>query len=360
MLSRVFNIARKKHNDDENKVDLEATIQDVLPDQEAIHTSADIQQMEADVSIQQHDIPPIKADVEKLEKDVDTTLESEESMTVPRQGLQQNDMDTLNVVFLSLALLWSVNNMCVVLFAASRALKKPGVCHSPLTVTSVNQPTVVPSEFYPPQCLTKLKPLSRFGPCSMATRVERRLRTMGLRMVPVDKDGNCFFRSVSFVLAHSDPSIQLSHQDLRMILVDYIIQHLHDFGQFFTSEDEDPITQLEDLLVDGTWCNAMADVLPLALARYTSRFVVLVTSHTENPTTILHPNTEPSGPPIVLAYIAKRGAAEERKKHDCATEEQKSGRQTRRVSASANVAQRREKEENKSSGVKEEACKITL
>ncbi|KAI8495496.1 hypothetical protein Bbelb_269510 [Branchiostoma belcheri] len=143
------------------------------------------------------------------------------------------------------------------------------------------------------RCIGETEKLNRLSPQtrvfkfrSLERRVEDRLAKLGLRMVKVSDDGNCFFRAAPYHMHYPQENLQLKSLTSN--------SNLHEFHIFMTTEDADPITQLEDLLVEGSWCNSMADALPLALSRLTSRNVLIVSSHAENPTTVLESTTEPT------------------------------------------------------------------
>ncbi|XP_078684575.1 uncharacterized protein LOC144918020 [Branchiostoma floridae x Branchiostoma belcheri] len=218
----------------------------------------------------------------------------------------QFHLDVINLALFTLSILQSANAIFLIIMSLHSTQKS---CHLALTTTTKNNADSHTFHLPSLEKLNRLSPQTRvFKFRSLERRVEDRLAKLGLRMVKIPDDGNCFFRATSYALSTGKPPVKISHQQLRTLIVQYIVQNLHEFHTFMTSEDGDPITQLEDLLLDGSWCNPMADALPLALSRLTSRHVLIVSSHAENPTTILESTTEPTGTPIVLAYIARRGA----------------------------------------------------
>ncbi|XP_035687221.1 uncharacterized protein LOC118423249 [Branchiostoma floridae] len=126
---------------------------------------------------------------------------------------------------------------------------------------------------------------------------------------PVPRDGNCLFEAAARQLGRGDPSIAITAQQLREDLVRYIRAHSEKFaiaaavpGGFWAF-----IRELNNLSRQGHWCSDVADILPIALADYTSRIVVLITGNPDMPYIFLPPEGEESGTPLYLAYYNNPG-----------------------------------------------------
>ena len=57
---------------------------------------------------------------------------------------------------------------------------------------------------------------------------QAQLADLGLRIVPVAADGNCFFRAI----AHQIEGDEEEHSRYREMVVEYIMQHREDFEPF--------------------------------------------------------------------------------------------------------------------------------
>ena len=71
---------------------------------------------------------------------------------------------------------------------------------------------------------------------------QAQLADLGLRIVPVASDGNCFFREI----AHQIEGDEEEHSRYREMVVEYIMQHREDFEPF-----------IEDNLNFGEYCESM-------------------------------------------------------------------------------------------------------
>ncbi|XP_078619846.1 uncharacterized protein LOC144886904 [Branchiostoma floridae x Branchiostoma japonicum] len=128
----------------------------------------------------------------------------------------------------------------------------------------------------------------------------------GFQIDPVPRDGDCFFGAAARQLGRGDPRIDTTPLQLRKDLVHHIRAHSEKFcvavpGGFWAFQQE-----LDKLARRGHWCSDVADVLPIALADFTSREVVLITS-TDMKIMVLPPEGEESGTPLVLAYLTTPG-----------------------------------------------------
>eukprot|EP00058_Branchiostoma_floridae_P026762 XP_002612253.1 hypothetical protein BRAFLDRAFT_100074 [Branchiostoma floridae] len=128
----------------------------------------------------------------------------------------------------------------------------------------------------------------------------------GFQIDPVPRDGDCFFNAAARQLGRGDPRIDTTALQLRKDLVHHIRAHSEKFcvavpGGFWAFQQE-----LDKLARRGHWCSDVADVLPIALADFTSREVVLITS-TDMQIMVLPPEGEESGTPLVLAYLTTPG-----------------------------------------------------
>ncbi|XP_035686008.1 uncharacterized protein LOC118422496 [Branchiostoma floridae] len=128
----------------------------------------------------------------------------------------------------------------------------------------------------------------------------------GFQIDPVPRNGDCFFGAAARQLGRGDPRIDTTALQLRKDLVHHIRAHSEKFcvavpGGFWAFQQE-----LDRLARRGHWCSDVADVLPIALADFTSREVVLITS-TDMQVMVLPPEGEESGTPLVLAYLTTPG-----------------------------------------------------
>ncbi|CAN6250601.1 unnamed protein product [Urochloa humidicola] len=84
------------------------------------------------------------------------------------------------------------------------------------------------------------------------TEFRAQLDSLGLKIVEVNADGNCFFRAMGDQLEGSEEE----HMKYRAMVVDYIVKHREDFEPFI--EDEVPFEEYCDsMLKDGTWAGHM-------------------------------------------------------------------------------------------------------
>ncbi|CAN6241340.1 unnamed protein product [Urochloa humidicola] len=84
------------------------------------------------------------------------------------------------------------------------------------------------------------------------TEFRAQLDSLGLKIVEVNADGNCFFRAMGDQLEGSEEE----HMKYRAMVVDYVVKHREDFEPFI--EDEVPFEEYCDsMLKDGTWAGHM-------------------------------------------------------------------------------------------------------
>jgi len=104
--------------------------------------------------------------------------------------------------------------------------------------------------------------------------------------------------------------------ELREILCGHIIDHAHEYVNFFSTDDinesfEDDInwidfrTEVEELKGNGRWTNRAADLLPLALSNWSKKRIKIFTSLTQRPVIDIAPTLcEPEqSTPIYLYYL---------------------------------------------------------
>ncbi|XP_039775358.1 OVARIAN TUMOR DOMAIN-containing deubiquitinating enzyme 7-like isoform X3 [Panicum virgatum] len=92
----------------------------------------------------------------------------------------------------------------------------------------------------------------KLGKKADMTEFRAQLDSLGLKIVEVNADGNCFFRAMGDQLEGSEEE----HMKYRAMVVEYIVKHREDFEPFI--EDEVPFEQYCDsMLKDGTWAGHM-------------------------------------------------------------------------------------------------------
>ncbi|KAG2569637.1 OVARIAN TUMOR DOMAIN-containing deubiquitinating enzyme 7-like isoform X4 [Panicum virgatum] len=92
----------------------------------------------------------------------------------------------------------------------------------------------------------------KLGKKADMTEFRAQLDSLGLKIVEVNADGNCFFRAMGDQLEGSEEE----HMKYRAMVVEYIVKHREDFEPFI--EDEIPFEQYCDsMLKDGTWAGHM-------------------------------------------------------------------------------------------------------
>ncbi|KAL6651832.1 hypothetical protein ACP70R_010757 [Stipagrostis hirtigluma subsp. patula] len=92
----------------------------------------------------------------------------------------------------------------------------------------------------------------KFGKKADMTEFRAQLDSLGLKIVEVTADGNCFFRSMGDQLEGNEEE----HMKYREMVVDYIVKHREEFEPFI--EDEVPFEKYCDfMLKDGTWAGHM-------------------------------------------------------------------------------------------------------
>ncbi|KMZ76449.1 putative OTU domain-containing protein [Zostera marina] len=83
-------------------------------------------------------------------------------------------------------------------------------------------------------------------------QIQSQLDLLGLKIIEVVSDGNCFFRA----LAEQLDGNQEQHEKYRHMVVQYIIEHKEDFEPFI--EDDVPFeTYCKSMNKDGTWAGHM-------------------------------------------------------------------------------------------------------
>ncbi|RCV15122.1 hypothetical protein SETIT_3G032900v2 [Setaria italica] len=92
----------------------------------------------------------------------------------------------------------------------------------------------------------------KLGKKADMTEFRAQLDSLGLKIVEVNADGNCFFRALGDQLEGSEEE----HMKYRAMVVEYIVKHREDFEPFI--EDEVPFEEYCDsMLKDGTWAGHM-------------------------------------------------------------------------------------------------------
>ncbi|KAF8660377.1 hypothetical protein HU200_057959 [Digitaria exilis] len=92
----------------------------------------------------------------------------------------------------------------------------------------------------------------KLGKKADMTEFRAQLDSLGLKIVEVIADGNCFFRAMGDQLEGSEEE----YMKYRTMVVDYIVKHREDFEPFI--EDEVPFEDYCDsMLKDGTWAGHM-------------------------------------------------------------------------------------------------------
>ena len=81
---------------------------------------------------------------------------------------------------------------------------------------------------------------------------QAQLADLGLRIVPVAADGNCFFRAI----AHQIEGHEEEHSRYREMVVEYIMQHREDFEPFI-EDNVDFDEYCEGMKKSGTWAGHM-------------------------------------------------------------------------------------------------------
>ncbi|KAF0891039.1 hypothetical protein E2562_005132 [Oryza meyeriana var. granulata] len=92
----------------------------------------------------------------------------------------------------------------------------------------------------------------KFGKKADMTEFRAQLGSLGLKIIEVTADGNCFFRAMGDQLEGNEEE----HMKYRAMVVQYIKEHRTDFEPFI--EDEVPFEKYCDsMLEDGTWAGHM-------------------------------------------------------------------------------------------------------
>ncbi|KAL6844393.1 hypothetical protein ACP4OV_026066 [Aristida adscensionis] len=92
----------------------------------------------------------------------------------------------------------------------------------------------------------------KFGRKADLAEFRAQLDSLGLKIVEVTSDGNCFFRAMGDQLEGSEEE----HMKYRAMVVEYIVKHREEFEPFI--EDEVPFDEYCDsMLKDGTWAGHM-------------------------------------------------------------------------------------------------------
>nr|AEV41025.1 OUT-like cysteine protease family protein [Oryza minuta] len=92
----------------------------------------------------------------------------------------------------------------------------------------------------------------KFGKKADMTEFRAQLDSLGLKIIEVSADGNCFFRAMGDQLEGNEEE----HMKYRAMIVQYIKEHRVDFEPFI--EDEEPFEKYCDsMLEDGTWAGHM-------------------------------------------------------------------------------------------------------
>eukprot|EP00058_Branchiostoma_floridae_P018339 XP_002603828.1 hypothetical protein BRAFLDRAFT_101331 [Branchiostoma floridae] len=138
--------------------------------------------------------------------------------------------------------------------------------------------------------------------------LEERIASLGYERDRVPGDGNCFFWAAARQLCRGQPRVTTTAQELRQDLVKYIKSQADFYIPFLVGGPKAFWKQLDKLSVEGQWSTDLADALPHALANFTSRSVILITSKPNQPTISITPDSgNESGTPVVLSYSARWG-----------------------------------------------------
>ncbi|OAY78290.1 OTU domain-containing protein 3 [Ananas comosus] len=94
--------------------------------------------------------------------------------------------------------------------------------------------------------------VKKHGKDANMTEFCAQLDTLGLKIIQVTADGNCFFRALADQLEGNEEE----HQKYRAMVVQYIVNHREDFEPFI--EDDVPFDEYcESMEKDGTWAGNM-------------------------------------------------------------------------------------------------------
>ncbi|XP_078588488.1 uncharacterized protein LOC144869254 [Branchiostoma floridae x Branchiostoma japonicum] len=138
--------------------------------------------------------------------------------------------------------------------------------------------------------------------------LEERIASLGYERDRVPGDGNCFFWAAARQLCRGQPRVTTTAQELRQDLVKYIKSQADFYIPFLVGGPKAFWKQLDKLSAEGQWSTDLADALPHALANFTSRSVILITSKPNQPTISITPDSgNESGTPVVLSYSARWG-----------------------------------------------------
>eukprot|EP00058_Branchiostoma_floridae_P018342 XP_002603831.1 hypothetical protein BRAFLDRAFT_101334 [Branchiostoma floridae] len=138
--------------------------------------------------------------------------------------------------------------------------------------------------------------------------LEERIASLGYERDRVPGDGNCFFWAAARQLCRGQPRVTTTAQELRQDLVKYIKSQADSYIPFLVGGAKAFWKQLDKLSAEGQWSTDLADALPHALANFTSRSVILITSKPNQPTISITPDSgNESGTPVVLSYSARWG-----------------------------------------------------
>ena len=129
-------------------------------------------------------------------------------------------------------------------------------------------------------------------------KVDKLLREDNLIRDKIKPFGNCFFEASAGQI-NMDPAV------LRQELCKTLEENMEDYIQFLLNHHhpndeetfvEDYLTEVAKLKEDGYWTNSVADLLPLVLANYSKRIVVLYTNKDDQNIIIIIPtvNTKTS------------------------------------------------------------------
>ncbi|XP_078588495.1 uncharacterized protein LOC144869262 [Branchiostoma floridae x Branchiostoma japonicum] len=138
--------------------------------------------------------------------------------------------------------------------------------------------------------------------------LEERIASLGYERDRVPGDGNCLFWAAARQLCRGQPRVTTTAQELRQDLVKYIKSQADFYIPFLVGGPKAFWKQLDKLSAEGQWSTDLADALPHALANFTSRSVMLITSKPNQPTISITPDSgNESGTPVVLSYSARWG-----------------------------------------------------
>ncbi|XP_045207508.2 uncharacterized protein LOC123559603 [Mercenaria mercenaria] len=146
--------------------------------------------------------------------------------------------------------------------------------------------------------------------------IDKLLTKSSLTRVKVPGHGNCFFEA-SIKSSGSNKTAE----ELRELLCEHLEEKSEDYACFLLNKhkpDDDEVflneylNEVENLKRDGYWSNRVADFLPLSLANFEKKCVIIYTNKEEQHIIKIQPNlVEPAPSDVInLAYISIPGLIE--------------------------------------------------